>query len=635
MSAIWGNIQYKNELPDTPLPLQAIYRKKCKLDRIREHRTARALFGCGIQYITEESIQEQLPIHSNERQLLFTADAILDNRKELLAELSIQDTQTPDGTILYEAYQKWGHDCVSHLHGLFTIAAYELATNTLFLATDPTASRCLYYYHTEEGCTFSTLLDPLLALHPNIEKNELYIEDFLMAPGLCPNLSATETPYENVYKIAAGTCITITPEHKEVQRYWEPKQLPLSFKTAKECKAHFLSTFQNCVERALRTNKEVGIALSSGLDSSSVAAFAAKELNKRSKTLHSYTYIPYYETEIEDLPTYMVSNEKEAVLKTVSMYPNIKPKFLNTNGADFYHALPQMLSIMEIPFKAYVNLPSLNELFSTAANDHCKVFLTGQYGNATISYGDIDNVLYEMYLHKHYLSYLRTLNTYCKRAKESRKQALIGCKNYFRHSKSIQNVATKEYPVSNPFLNKELQATYPYEERYKDIKLPLSEKSALSKEQYETYLYSLNALTYLGEYETKFGLANGIVLRDPTRDPDIISFCHSIPYKYFAYNGIPRWLVRGCLKEMLPNELLTSFYRYGLQNADWAKRVALNWNSISSSVKEHLNKSFMESYLDAASVQKFFQNNETCFQESDSEESTYLFLLDILSMFLS
>ena len=86
--------------------------------------------------------------------------------------------------------------------------------------------------------------------------------------------------------------------------------------------------------------------------------------------------------------------------------------------------------------------------------------------------------------------------------------------------------------------------------------------------------------SYLGELDTKLGLAHGIVIRDPGRDSRMISFCYNMPYKYFAHNGIPRWLIRGNFVDLLPHSLLDNLLRYGLQNADWINRLDRDWKEI-------------------------------------------------------
>ena len=63
--------------------------------------------GCGIQYITGESVLEQLPYADEENGTDITADCILDNRRELLQKLELSDSGMPDGDIIRAAYRKW------------------------------------------------------------------------------------------------------------------------------------------------------------------------------------------------------------------------------------------------------------------------------------------------------------------------------------------------------------------------------------------------------------------------------------------------------------------------------------------------------------------------------------------------
>ena len=50
--------------------------------------------------------------------------------------------------------------------------------------------------------------------------------------------------------------------------------------------------FQKAVNARLRTHRKVGAQLSGGLDSGAVVSFAAKDLQKENKRLHTFSYIP-------------------------------------------------------------------------------------------------------------------------------------------------------------------------------------------------------------------------------------------------------------------------------------------------------------------------------------------------------
>ena len=90
MSAIWGIISW-----DAPLPqnikeqMQLPFQKKCKIDRYSSVQKDTVFMGCGIQYLTDESLSEVLPYTSDSPDFFMTADCLLDNREELLSLLQL------------------------------------------------------------------------------------------------------------------------------------------------------------------------------------------------------------------------------------------------------------------------------------------------------------------------------------------------------------------------------------------------------------------------------------------------------------------------------------------------------------------------------------------------------------------
>lgn len=593
MSAIWGYLSYTNLINETlSSSMEAPYREKCKIDCYRKQQNSHLSMSCGIQYITKEAQQEVLPIFDEENGIYFTADCILDNRDELISLLNATSSE-PDGTLMYLAYKTWGIDCLKKLRGMFSMAVYDRNTKALYLAADQVSSRCLYYYKTEESICFSTLLEPIRRTYPNISFNEYYLKDYLAAPGLMPNIVSTETPYTGIYKINPGCYMTVTRDRVTEHSYWTPfTQKKQRHLTAKGYGKAFRSLYTRCVKDALRTDDEVGISMSSGLDSASVGALAAINLKEKKKTLYSYTYVPYETPKPDRKHKDHIHDETTDVMKIVDMHPNIKPHFLNNKGKNYLGFIEKGLDIMEIPFKAIVNLPNLYEVYCHAAQDNCRVVLTGQTGNASVSHGYIDDVLFNDYLKGHRLRFLYYLNNHSLKLKLSRKRELKACIRYFKHAKKeYRHPGFFELVPDNPFLSKNILNAYPYLERYAEGELPFLTMLPTNQHFYNQFLYNKATLTYLGELDTKLGLSVGIIIRDPTRDMRIIQYCANLPYHLFAYKGTPRWLIRGNFTDLLPQNILESWMRYGVQNSDWNLRILRDWNTIYPSLT-----SFFEQY---------------------------------------
>ena len=637
MSAIWGTISFHNTIPeDVDSIMRSYYTSNCKLDRSSFLMQSNFYFGCGIQHITSEAYDELLPFYDASRNLCFTADCLLDNRDELIHLLGETDSSLPDGKLMLSAYLCWGIDCVKYFRGLFSFAVYDLEKNIIYLATDQLSSRCLYYYWSKEQLTFSTLLTPLRLLHKNISYNQLYLKDFLTAPGLMPSIVSNETPFEQVFKLNPGTYLEITPKGIREEEYWSPS-MPLSncdCKSPEEYGSYFRALYESCVQDALRTEKNIGITLSSGLDSSSVGSIAAKFLQKKEQKLYTYTYVPY-ESVALDKNKNNIHNEEKDVMKIISMYSNMIPHFLNNDGKNCFEGIPFGARIMEIPYKAFSNLPSLFEIYEKASTHSCKIMLSGQMGNSTISYGKIDNILYDLYKNRKYISFLRYLNNYCKNVKESRRQALKGFIRYFHYTKKKYSDNSFTYTSDNPFLKDSVYDDYPMKERYATGELSLYKgRLPVPRHLYQKHLCMKTPYTYMGELETKAGLYYGMVLRDPTKDMRILSFCYHLPYHLFAYGGTPRWLIHSQSKDILPIDLRNNWLRYGVQNSDCHNRLIRDWEMLYPLMKESLHSSKINSYINTEAISEFFTATKSVLSQKNELDLKYLMMLYVLTILL-
>ena len=86
------------------------------------------IFGCHAQWITPESIGEQLPYYDVKSKLIITADAIIDNRMELFDRLQVDNVERKgmaDSELILRAYQKWGVESPKYLVGDFAFMIWD------------------------------------------------------------------------------------------------------------------------------------------------------------------------------------------------------------------------------------------------------------------------------------------------------------------------------------------------------------------------------------------------------------------------------------------------------------------------------------------------------------------------------
>jgi asparagine synthase (glutamine-hydrolysing) len=243
---------------------------------------------------TRDATNERQPA-SLDGQIWITADARIDCRVELGSKLSAAGCKfrqdAPDSEFILHAYATWRENCVQHLRGDFAFAIWDAARRTLLCARDHFGVKPFYYATIGDLFLFSNTLN-CVRQHPTVsdELNESAIADFLLF-GL--NCDAATTTYRDVQRLPPAHTLSVSPESVRLQRYWSaPTDGRIRYANENEYVEHFQSVLKSAVSDRLRADR-VGIFLSGGLDSSSVAAMA-RELSSTpdgAPDLRAYTIV--------------------------------------------------------------------------------------------------------------------------------------------------------------------------------------------------------------------------------------------------------------------------------------------------------------------------------------------------------
>lgn len=224
--------------------------------------------------IIDLSDQGSQPIFNEEKSLVLTFNGEIYNYKDLREELVAYGhkfyTQT-DSEVLIHGYEQWGEDMLDKLRGMFAFVIFNKNTNEVFGARDFFGIKPLYYAKMGETLMWGSEIKSFLD-HPHFKKElntdvlETYLT-FQYSP-------TTETFFKNVYKLPAAHCFTYKNGEMNVRRYWEVKFHADNGPALEDWVNRISDTFKNSVEVHKFADVEVGSFLSSGVDSSYVAAVA-------------------------------------------------------------------------------------------------------------------------------------------------------------------------------------------------------------------------------------------------------------------------------------------------------------------------------------------------------------------------
>jgi asparagine synthase (glutamine-hydrolysing) len=226
-------------------------------------------------------------------QVWIVADARVDDRGELRRKLHSHGCrdleEATDAELILQSYLVWGEVCVQHLLGDFAFAIWDEPRRRLFGARDHIGFKPFFYARLENCLVFSNTLN-CLRMHPDVSDalNELAIADFLMF-GF--NQDPATTPFVDLHSLPPAHYLSWRQGQLDISRYWTLPMPPTRrYPREQDYVEHFRELLKLAVADRLRSSR-IGVLMSGGLDSSSVAALAVDERNRRSVPfdLRAYT----------------------------------------------------------------------------------------------------------------------------------------------------------------------------------------------------------------------------------------------------------------------------------------------------------------------------------------------------------
>lgn len=257
--------------------------------------SGRAGFGHALLRTTSAAADDCQLVGLDER-LWIVADARIDGQRELRSKLAARGRAGPDSAsdaeLVLWAYAEWGEACVDHLLGDFAFAIWDSAEERLFCARDHFGVKPFYYALTGDHLIFSNVLRCLRAWPGLSDRlNDQVVADFLL---FGQNQAFDTTIYAAIGRLPPAHTLVWTPgQAPRLRRYWSlPAEGSTRYKRKEEYVEHFQELLRRAVGDRLRT-RQVGVYMSGGLDSTSVAATARELLAEEPSPfdLHAYTFV--------------------------------------------------------------------------------------------------------------------------------------------------------------------------------------------------------------------------------------------------------------------------------------------------------------------------------------------------------
>ncbi len=471
------------------------------------------------------------PMYNETNDIVIVFNGEIYNYQELKKDLiekghvfrNNSDTET-----LIHSYEEYGEAMLDRLRGMFAFVIWDGKKKKLFAARDFFGIKPFYYAIVDGQLVFASEIKSILEYTPyKKEINPLALENYLTFQySVLP-----ETFFKGIYKLMPSHCLTFENGELTIRRYWEPVFEPDENVTLEELTDKIDDAMQASIKRHKISDVEVGSFLSSGVDSSYVAACF-----KGDKTFTvGFDYAKYNEID------YAKALSEKIKIDNYS-------KLISTD--EYWDIIPTVQYHMDEPLAD----PSAIALYfvSQTAAKHVKVSLSGE--GADEFFGG-----YNIYREPFSLRPITRLPKGLRKALGACAAAIpfkIKGKNYLiRGSKDVEerfignaflfNEKEREKLLKNPtgkYNHTEL--TKPYYDKVKNL-------DDTTKMQYiDIHFWLIGDILLKAD---KMSMAHSLEVRVPFLDRDVFEVARKVPLKYKVTKENTKFAMRQAAHRYLPD----------------------------------------------------------------------------------
>jgi asparagine synthase (glutamine-hydrolysing) len=452
-----------------------------------------------------------------------------------------------DTAVILRAFDKWGIDCLDKFIGMFAFSIFNELTNKLVIVRDRAGVKPLYYNKSETNFLWGSQLRSFHkypVFEPKIDQSSLQL---FFSYGYIP---APFTIFEKVYKLEPGHFLEfdLTLNVLKIDSFWKVEDAfnqKISL-DENEVVTNLEKLLISAFDYRMVSDVPVGVFLSGGYDSATVAALLQKNRSEKIKT---------FTIGFED------ENYNEApAAKEIAEYLGTEHHEVICTEKEAKEIIPKLAEIYDEPFGDSSAIPTY--LVSKMASKHVKVVLSADGGDEQFfGYNRYPAILSNF-------SLFTIIPGFFTRIGASLAKTFFT--NDYRKSKALKTIIGVSKSKKNlkfQFLNA-MSVNRSFSAKKFDL-VNVSNgiyKTNFLKEIKINHLHPIDQLTIL-DYKTymvddiltkvdRSTMAVSIEGREPLLDHRIIEFLAKIPAELKFKNGVKKYLLKEVAYKYIPKELL-------------------------------------------------------------------------------
>lgn len=430
-------------------------------------------------------------------------------------------SRNSDTEVLLTAYMEWGVDCVNRFNGIYAFAIWNEEEQSLFLARDRIGVKPLFYRLHGSQLLFASEPKAIL-MHPMVKAEvdrEGLAEVFFIGPSRTPGHGI----YKGIQELKPGCWMLYKADQMVIKKYWHLKSL-IHEDSLDDTAERLKELFCSSVERQLISDRPLCTLLSGGLDSSAITAVAARVYTDSNQDpLHTFS-VDYDDNMKFYSPNQFETSSDNPWIYQVSNYLHTRHNAVILDNGDLAAALEPSLLANDMPDMTDVN--SSLYLFCREVKKYAVVALSGECADEILG----------GYPWFHDQDVIKTPAFPWIRMLPERTRFLSP--GVVRHMDGEQYVREKylEAIEEVPALEGETE----WDARMREI----------------SYLNITRFMLTLLDRKDRMSMANGLEVRVPFADHDLVQYVWNIPWHMKNYGGMAKGIFRKALTGMLPASVL-------------------------------------------------------------------------------
>ena len=479
-------------------------------------------------------------------------------REDLVREHGATFETEGDGEVILAAYHYWGADAVKRLRGMFAFVIWDRLERKAFGARDPYGIKPLYYLVSGDGAGFASEKKALLALSPDLPVDNAGLSHYLTLQ-YAPE---PDSLHRGITRVECGHSFEYRPGGSvETTRYYRADFRPTPANGPEALFRRIQDTLRESVRIHMRSDVPVGAFLSSGIDSTAVAALA-REFNPKILTFTVGYDVPGY-SEID------VAQESAKWLDVTTIPTKI-------GAREMMDYLPRIVWHLDDP----VADPALVPLYFVAkkASEHVTVVLSGE--GADEFFGG-----YGIYREPLSLRHIERLPSGVKRGLRALSKVIPeGVKGRSFLERGTSPIEERYYGNARIFTEADksrLMRRYDPAVRYTDVTRSLYAECAhlddITKMQYvDLYTWLRGDILVKAD---RMSMAHSLELRVPFLDKEVFEVAATIPSDLkVTRKGIRKYALRRALDGVVPPQIVNRpKLGFPTPTRVWLKREMYDW----------------------------------------------------------